>query len=484
MPETGPSPIHKLDRNADCLPRTATPLRLRRAISLSISLRSPLTSGGLLVVAAAAITTLLPTPQAEAASAAPSLRVSTSVTRNGSKPLAGATVSKSAAIFVSGAGKAKSAEFYVDNARLTGRMFRKDLGPELDLAGTARNRRAVAFDTNRLRNGKHRLSVRVRLANNKMKVLHAVFTVSNKPAAAKTAQATATEVATPVTTTLAPTTTVAPVAAPTTTVAPVTTTAAPTTTVAPTTTTAPRPAFPDASTTGVPAGVKLTPMSGTINITKAGTVIDAAHITGSLYITAKDVRITRSKITGPATGIVVRTTATGSVTIEDTEITGGGAGQPVVCCSAYTLRRVNIHDTTEGPRLGDNTLIEDTYIHHLQRCPGCHIDAVQSTAGTNITVRRSNLQAYNPVLKDPMNAAFQFGETTGLIRNCLFEGNLLNGGNFTVNGGGGGTTGAVCSFRKNTFGRDYRYGAFGNLGPSAVLDATNVFGDTGLSVRG
>jgi hypothetical protein len=83
-----------------------------------------------------------------------------------------------------------------------------------------------------------------------------------------------------------------------------------------------------------------------------------------------------------------------------------------------------------------------------------------------------------------MNAAFQFGETTGVIRNCLFEGNLLNGGNFTVNGGGGGTTGAACNFRKNTFGRDYRYGAFGNLGPTAILDATNVFADTGRSIRG
>jgi hypothetical protein len=232
---------------------------------------------------------------------------------------------------------------------------------------------------------------------------------------------------------------------------------------------------PSDSNTGVPPGTELDTLPGDLVIDEPGTVVDAKQITGNVYISARDVRITRSRISGPDSGIVVRTTATGSVTIEDTEITGGGDGQPIVCCSAYTLRRVNIHSTTEGPRLGDDTLVEDTYIHHLRRCEGCHIDALQSTAGTNITVRRSNLQAYNPVLKDPMNAAFQFGETTGEIRDCLFEDNILNGGNFTVNGGGGGTTGAACTFRRNTFGRDYRYGAWGNLGDRVSLDeASNV----------
>jgi hypothetical protein len=149
-----------------------------------------------------------------------------------------------------------------------------------------------------------------------------------------------------------------------------------------------------------------------------------------------------------------------------------------VCCDSYTLRRVDIHDVFEGPRLSSNTLIEDSWIHHLIRCPGCHVDALQSSGGTAITVRRNNIQAYNPLTRDPMNAAFQFGEETGVVRGCMFEGNLLNGGNFTINGNGGGTTGAVCVFRGNQFGRDSRYGPAGLLGPAVVFETTNLFADT------
>jgi hypothetical protein len=204
-------------------------------------------------------------------------------------------------------------------------------------------------------------------------------------------------------------------------------------------------------------------------------------IAGNVVVVGQNVRITRSRIRA-TDGIVVR--VLGSVVIEDSELSGGGAGMPAVCCSNYTLRRVNVHDVFEGPRLSNNTVVEDSYIHHLKRCPGCHVDVLQSTNGTGIRVRRNNLQAFNPVTRDPMNAAFQFGETLGVIRDCLFEGNLMNGGNFTVNGGGGGTTGSQCTFRDNRFGRDYRYGPVGNLGPGVVFDAsTNLLEDTKQPVR-
>lgn len=238
-------------------------------------------------------------------------------------------------------------------------------------------------------------------------------------------------------------------------------------------------AFPDETTTGVPAGTTLTP-SGGLSISKAGTVIDALDISGGVTIKASNVTIKRSRITASSgTRYPVRVQS-GNVVIEDTEISGGSG--VAVCCGDFVLRRVNIHDVSEGPRLNGNSTVENSYIHHLLRCSGCHIDALQSTGGSNIVIRGNNIQAYNPATGDPMNAAFQFGEEQAPLRNCLFEGNLVNGGNYTINGGGGGTTGAQCTFRNNQFQRNFRYGPAGNIGPGVTWESSNVWYDTGEPV--
>jgi hypothetical protein len=56
------------------------------------------------------------------------------------------------------------------------------------------------------------------------------------------------------------------------------------------------------------------------------------------------------------------------------------------------------------------------------------------------------------------------------VRNCVVEDNLMNGGNYTINGGGGGTEGAECAFRGNAFEEDYRYGVQAHLGPNVTWD--------------
>ncbi|GAA4210675.1 hypothetical protein GCM10022252_78760 [Streptosporangium oxazolinicum] len=251
-------------------------------------------------------------------------------------------------------------------------------------------------------------------------------------------------------------------------------------TTAPTTSPPSATGFPDERTTGVPDGVTLTP-SGSLTVTRAGTVIDAMDITGTVTVKAANVTIKRSRVSAAATALYPIRVTSGNVLVEDTEISGGKSA--AVCCGHYTLRRVDIHDVFEGPRVGDDTTIEQSYLHHLLRCPGCHIDAIQSTGGTDITIRGNNIQAYNPTLKDPMNAAFQFGEENSPVRNCVVDGNLMNGGNYTVNGGGGGTTGAQCAFSNNRFQRDFRYGPAGNLHSGVTWAASNVWHDTGAPIR-
>lgn len=243
----------------------------------------------------------------------------------------------------------------------------------------------------------------------------------------------------------------------------------------------PRPAFPDESTTGVPPGTVLRP-SASITVSKDGTVIDGLDITGTVTVTADDVviRNTRIRNTGH---YPVRVVGASNLVIEDSEIDGQGKGDAAVAFNHYTLRRVNIHDVAEGPRIaGGDVTIEDSYVHALVQVGDNHTDAVQIVGGQRIVVRGNNLQAYD-VRTGQANAAVMLGEEDSPVRDCLIEQNLLNGGNYTVNAGGGGTRGAQCVFRDNRFGRDARYGARANLGPGIVWNSSNAWLDSGRPIR-
>lgn len=249
--------------------------------------------------------------------------------------------------------------------------------------------------------------------------------------------------------------------------------------------------FPDETTTGVPADVRLED-SDSITVTEDGAVLDGLDIDGNVVVEADDVTIRRSRIRGAGDYAITMGSDSENLLVEDVEIVGDEIRSAAVCCSDYTLRRVNIHRVNEGPRVGGDVTIEDSYIHHLRRCTeddfypdyddGCHIDALQSTGGSDIVIRGNNLQAYNPDTDDFMNAAFQFGEEQNDLRDVLFEGNLLNGGSYTVNGGGGGSRGGEVTFRDNRFGPDSRYGAATLLGKRVSFDDSNVWDDTGEPV--
>lgn len=211
-------------------------------------------------------------------------------------------------------------------------------------------------------------------------------------------------------------------------------------------------------------------------------MVDSKLVKGTITVAADNVTIRRTLIRNAGTYPIQVADGSRNLLVQDVEIDGQATGSAAVCCGHYTLRRVDIYGVNEGPRVGTNTTIVDSYIHHLHRCSGCHIDALQTTAGSNVLIKGNNLQAYNPVTKDPMNAAYQLGTTHGQVYNVVVEDNLLNGGNATVNAGGGGTSDAKAVFRRNRFGRDYRYGPTANFGPGISFDSSNVWHDSGKPV--
>lgn len=231
--------------------------------------------------------------------------------------------------------------------------------------------------------------------------------------------------------------------------------------------TSPTAPFPDATSTGVPEGTRLTP-SGPLDIRRAGTVIDGLDIDGCVDVRADDVTIRRSRITcrRPTTAVRLFDGHSGLL-VEDVEIDGTGVVSTAVGFAGYALLRVDIHSVIDGPRLGSGTAIQDSYVHGLTRVQDSHNDAVQITGGSGIVIRHNTLSAVAESTGDLLNAAVMIGSQSAPVRDVLIEGNYLDGGNYTVNFHPDLVAEGIV-LRDNVFGPHHRYG------PVARGDAPGV----------
>ena len=170
--------------------------------------------------------------------------------------------------------------------------------------------------------------------------------------------------------------------------------------------------------------------------------------------------------------------------IEDVEVDNlGGGGIGIFMRGSGTISRANVHSAEDGVRVNsDDVTVEYSYIHDMVRTPGGHHDSIQIRRGDNVTIRGNSLQSYVAETDDPQNAAIQIGSLSGddPISNLLVIGNLMNGGNYTINGGGRGEVDSA-RYAENEFGRDFRFGVRGNI-QNSVWEDTNVWHDTGLPV--
>jgi hypothetical protein len=242
--------------------------------------------------------------------------------------------------------------------------------------------------------------------------------------------------------------------------------------------------WPNASNTGVPSVVTLTP-SGPLVITQAGQTITGLDVKGCVTVDAPNVTITNSRITCSAMS-TVKIGANGSLRMVSSEINGLGGSAACISYSNFTLIDVNIHDCVDGIKLTFNDVIENSYVHDLSRGATTHNDAIQTLGGGDSVVRGNTLQAYRAATDDPMNAAIQTGHLNRALANVIVDHNYMDGGNYTVNAGATSTDGWPISgyvFTNNVFGPDYRYGAVDELGAGISFDSSNVWASTGLPVH-
>ena len=229
--------------------------------------------------------------------------------------------------------------------------------------------------------------------------------------------------------------------------------------------------FPDATNTGVPAGVTLTP-SGGLTINTPGIVIEGLDIRGMVTINADNVTLKNCTISASSWAVINITSGSTGVVIQDCEINGLNAEgvRGISVSGQATLLRNDIHNVEDGIYLqqGTNILIQDNYIHGLQsNNSGPHYDGIQTDGGiSNVVIR------HNTIINDHgQTSAINLSNYFGSVRDVAIDNNRLVGGGYTIYSDGqfssGGTISGV-SITNNDLGK-------GQYGYTSINKNTPVF---------
>ncbi|MFC4112817.1 hypothetical protein [Nonomuraea zeae] len=201
----------------------------------------------------------------------------------------------------------------------------------------------------------------------------------------------------------------------------------------------PEPVWPGPDNTGVPPGTKLRP-SGSMVVTKSGTVIDGLEVTGAITVEADDVTIRNTRVRGTKGwwGVLQREGFTG-LKVEDSEIFGNGRERTQFGIlnqgKLITVSRVDIHTISNGI-LTQQGLVEDSYVHDPKYYAEDHTDMIMSTGppaeGTELVIRHNTV--VNTLKQTGAIALFQ---DFGVVKNVTVERNLLAGGGWALYAGAG-----------------------------------------------
>lgn len=205
--------------------------------------------------------------------------------------------------------------------------------------------------------------------------------------------------------------------------------------------------YPDASNTGVTAGVTLR-ASSCITASTPGQVIENVSISGcDISVTAQNVviRNVRISLSAPTTwAIIVR--QGGSARISNVEISGLDQSTRSVQYAVLSHSSLPVYvDRSDLSNCadcvqGESVVITNSYIHQLANPPGAHVDGIQCNSSCGITVDHNTI-----VNQWDQTAAVALFADFGTPRDSKVTNNLLVGGGYAVYGGGPAATGIVIT---------------------------------------
>jgi hypothetical protein len=186
--------------------------------------------------------------------------------------------------------------------------------------------------------------------------------------------------------------------------------------------------LPDASNTGVPAGVTLR-ASGGITASTAGAVIDGVDAPW-ISVEAPNVTIRNSRIGQGTESIPVLNRSTGLV-VEDSEIIGkDGTG---IMFDNYTARRLEVTGTENAFQAGNNVTIVDCWVHDLDTSGDAHTDGIQFSEGAgNIVIRHNTIVPQTSGGAQSTSAIIMHTGGGAQNHDVRIEENLLDGSHASV----------------------------------------------------
>ena len=200
--------------------------------------------------------------------------------------------------------------------------------------------------------------------------------------------------------------------------------------------------YPNATNTGVQAGVNLTTHSGQLTLSTPGQVVSGLIITGGVQITASNVTLKNCIIEVPNSAnwnVGIAGGLTG-VVLQNCEIVGAGTSGPLGSYGIYvqgnsqvTINAVNIHDVGQGLVLNDGQVtLENSYIHDLNAGSGTHYEDIGYFGAAKSSTFSLNIQNNTLINQNIQTASVFLQNYFGGLNNITVNNNVLVGGDYTI----------------------------------------------------
>lgn len=231
------------------------------------------------------------------------------------------------------------------------------------------------------------------------------------------------------------------------------------------------PVWPSALNTGYLGDTTKLRALSLSKITTAGTVLDGVNLTGDTYVNAPNVVIKNSVIHGGNWGIEVGPSASGLI-VQDCTFIGGD--NSAIMDDGYapnvTYLRLNISGSTDGMKFsGAGRLVQDCFIHGLNKSTTSHNDGIQAYGGSNWKFLHNSIETND-------TGCISMFEGQGDWDTVLIQGNRFIGGGYPLYLGG--TTAKNITVKDNVI-SGWVYGPYTDWPPAAGV---NVFtGNTDAS---
>lgn len=246
------------------------------------------------------------------------------------------------------------------------------------------------------------------------------------------------------------------------------------------------PAHPNASNTGVPSGTSLRTV-GSVTVTTNGAVLSGLDVRGCVHVKADNVTIKNSRVTcTDSTQTAIRLNdGDHNLLIQDVEIDGAKRAKTAVyAADGVTINRVEIRNIQDGPRVGNNFRMTNSWVHHLYRPGDWHVDGLQTLGAQNVYVAGNSFEVYNPVTGQQMNAVFMLGTETGpALKNIVYEKNYVNGGVCSINMRRDARVEGNVVFRSNVFGPQSARCTHTGFHGDSTWSSTNVWASSGTTAN-